>query len=66
MPIFHFSVRDRSNITDPDRTELANLRDEFWERSEWRVEVTDGAGLILFRFDFTATDAASIGERPTL
>ena len=40
VPIFHFSVRDRSNITDPDRTELANLRDEFWERSEWRVEVT--------------------------
>ncbi|GJE77007.1 MULTISPECIES: DUF6894 family protein [Methylorubrum] len=28
---------------------------------EWRMEVTDERGLILFRLDFVVTDAASVG-----
>jgi hypothetical protein len=75
VPIFHFNVRDGSEIPDPEGTELPDIRsarneavklagrllldepDKFWEGSEWHVEVTDDAGLILFRLDFTATEA---------
>ncbi|WP_286159074.1 hypothetical protein [Methylobacterium sp. Leaf456] len=28
---------------------------------EWRMEVTDGQGLILFRLDFVVTNAAAMG-----
>lgn len=28
---------------------------------EWRMDVTDERGLILFRLDFVVTDAASVG-----
>ena len=77
MPIYHFNVRDGSNIPDPDGTELLNLRaarveavklagrllldepDTFWEGSDWHVEVTNDRGLILFRLDFMATEAAA-------
>jgi hypothetical protein len=77
MPIYHFNVRDGSDIPDPDGTELPNipaarveavklagrlLLDEpntFWEGSDWHVEVTNDRGLILFRLDFMATEAAA-------
>jgi hypothetical protein len=36
---------------------LMDKPDQFWKRSDWRVEVTDHVGLTLFRLDFTATDA---------
>lgn len=29
---------------------------------EWRMEVTDGQGLILFRLDFVVTNAAAVGN----
>jgi hypothetical protein len=75
MPIYHFNVRDGSDILDTDGTNLPNLRaarveavklagrllmdepDTFWEGSDWHVEVTNHHGVILFRLDFTATDA---------
>jgi hypothetical protein len=77
MPIYHFNVRDGSDIPDPDGTELPNipaarveavklagrlLLDEpntFWEGSDWHVEVTNDRGLIFFRLDFMATEAAA-------
>ena len=77
MPIYHFNVRDGSNIPDPDGTELPNVQaarveavklagrllldepDTFWEGSDWHVEVTNDRGLILFRLDFMATEAAA-------
>jgi hypothetical protein len=77
VPIYHFNVRDGSNIPDPDGTELPNLKaarveavklagrllldepDTFWEGSDWHVEVTNDRGLILFRLDFMATEAAA-------
>jgi hypothetical protein len=31
--------------------------DEFWEGSDWHVDVTNASGATLFRLDFTATDA---------
>ena len=31
--------------------------DKFWEGSDWHVDVTNASGAILFRLDFTATDA---------
>ena len=36
---------------------LLDEPDTFWEGSDWRVEVMDAAGVLLFRLDFTATDA---------
>lgn len=30
---------------------------------EWRMEVTDDKGLILFRLDFLVTDSSAIGTR---
>ena len=29
---------------------------------EWRMEVTDARGLILFRLDFVVTNAAAVGD----
>jgi hypothetical protein len=31
--------------------------DKFWESTDWHVDVTNAAGLILFRLDFSATDS---------
>jgi len=36
---------------------LLDQPETFWEGSDWHVAVTDETGLILFRLDFTATDA---------
>jgi hypothetical protein len=75
VPVYHFNVRDGSDIPDPDGTDLPNLRsarveavklagqvllddpEKFWDGPEWGVEVTNAVGGILFRLDFTATDA---------
>jgi hypothetical protein len=40
---------------------LLDNPEEFWEGTDWQVEVTDHSGLILFRLDFTATDAPAAG-----
>jgi hypothetical protein len=44
---------------------LLDKPDKFWEGSEWQVEVTDDSGLIIFRLDFTATDAPAVGSSKT-
>jgi hypothetical protein len=36
---------------------LLDEPETFWGGADWRVEVTDATGLILFGLDFTATDA---------
>jgi hypothetical protein len=75
VAVYHFNARDGSDISDVNGTDLPNLwgeavmlagrllldrPDEFWERSDWRVEVTNASGSILFRLDFTATDSAAL------
>lgn len=44
---------------------LLDRPEEFWEGKEWQVEVTDHSGLVLFRLDFTATDAPATGSTRT-
>ena len=44
---------------------LLDSPEEFWEGTEWQVEVTDHSGLTLFRLDFTATDAPAAGTSKT-
>ena len=34
--------------------------DKFWESTDWHVDVTNAAGLILFRLDFSATDSPAL------
>jgi hypothetical protein len=36
---------------------LLDGADKFWEGSDWHVEVMNASETILFRLDFTATDA---------
>ena len=38
----------------------------FWEGSEWHVEVTDDTGLLLFRLDFTASEAPLISSNSNM
>ena len=33
---------------------------KFWDGLEWRIEVKDEAGLILFVLDFSATDSPAV------
>lgn len=41
---------------------LPEEADKFWDGQEWKLEVTDHAGLILFRLDFTATTAPALAS----
>jgi hypothetical protein len=34
--------------------------DKFWESTDWHVDVTNAAGLILVRLDFSATDSPAV------
>ena len=36
---------------------------KFWDGMEWRVEVKDEAGLLLFILDFSATDSPAVPKR---
>ena len=45
---------------------LKDNADTFWVRHEWRVEVTDDTGLILFAIHISAVDAPALHEwKPT-
>jgi hypothetical protein len=41
---------------------LADHSDEFWQGDEWVLEVADEEGLVLFKLQFVATVAASVGD----
>lgn len=40
---------------------LADHAEEFWMGEDWKVEVTDAAGLILFVLQFSATKSPALG-----
>lgn len=68
------SIIDRDGMELPDvaqaRRMAIRLTGQFFEDEaelvslgeEWRMEVTDGQGLILFRLDFVVTSAAAVGS----
>lgn len=51
------AIQCAGNIIADDRKRLALGED-------WRMEVTDKAGLVLFRLDFSIREAPVIGGRP--
>jgi hypothetical protein len=39
---------------------ICDAAGKFWDRAEWSMTVTDGAGLTLFTLDFMGTEAPAI------
>lgn len=42
---------------------LSDLKEDFWCDGEWRMEVTDERGLILFSLHFVGIEAATLPPR---
>ena len=82
MPHFHFHVYDGHSAHDAEGTTLPNLqaareaairmagaiiRDECSQiGDDWRMEVTDSHGLVLYRIDFTMIKAPATKGRSGL
>ena len=79
MPRFHFHSDGQRDDDGTDLTSLKEAKceavklagrticeeaDEFWDKAEWTMTVTDGRGLTLFQLQIIGTEApAAWGDR---